>query len=437
MPLGAAYESEVRALIKEAYTLPGQFVLHCTGAATKSFYWLQSTPGASSSLLHASLPYSRNALRDMIFSRHVGTYVSRHVTTRMAGRALARAEAMARSPKTPPVPFHESLGPLFGVACSAFLTGAETPTAEQAQRGSEAWIAVWSVTKIVIWHVWLAPGKRSRTMEEDIVSRAVVNAVAFAKGIPKDRLLDVGIPSAGTDLFDGISSETIMLDVLLRKTLLKPVHTHPFLVIQANGVALGGTEWANFIQCSDPEAPVGRSQLTAPVIFTGSFNPLHDGHRALLMTVEKLTGKIPMVEISLTNADKAAVDSSEALRRAAQFAGRWPTTISRAKLFIDKARAYGYGTVFVVGFDTAARVLNKKYYDDNEETARAILGEIAARNCSFLVAGRVKNGVFCSFESCGKDLPMPEFHYLFKDIPEKEFRMDISSTQIRKAFLNA
>lgn len=49
-------------------------------------------------------------------------------------------------------------------------------------------------------------------------------------------------------------------------------------------------------------------------------------------------------------------------------AGRWHVILSRAALFLEKARLFP-NTKFIVGLDTALRVLDKKYYSNSEKQA--------------------------------------------------------------------
>ena len=55
--------------------------------------------------------------------------------------------------------------------------------------------------------------------------------------------------------------------------------------------------------------------------------------------------------------------------RIAQFAGRYTIFASTAPTFIEKARLFP-GTVFVVGYDTAARILHPRYYGNSHEALR-------------------------------------------------------------------
>ena len=53
---------------------------------------------------------------------------------------------------------------------------------------------------------------------------------------------------------------------------------------------------------------------------------------------------------------------------------------------------------------------------------------IEDNKCAFLVAGRIQNGLFSTLE----DLNIPEdFKSLFVEIPESDFRVDESSSEIR------
>ncbi|KAH3762320.1 nicotinic acid mononucleotide adenylyltransferase [Pelomyxa schiedti] len=180
--------------------------------------------------------------------------------------------------------------------------------------------------------------------------------------------------------------------------------------------------------------PNGQVVSTLPpgnrIIFTGSFNPFHIGHRALMREAESQLGS-PTVyaELGVTNADKPGLSAAETLVRAAQFAGRWPLLLSRTALFIDKARLYP-GSTFLVGTDTVVRLLNTKYYNNSEEEATRVLGEIQSLGCKFLVAGRKMDNGYQTLTTLLPTLPMQQFHGLLSELP---FRLDISSTELRRA----
>ncbi len=176
-------------------------------------------------------------------------------------------------------------------------------------------------------------------------------------------------------------------------------------------------------------APDGTQRADDPpqgLILSGAFNPLHIGHEGMAAAAARLTGLPVAFELAVVNADKGVLEPEEITRRAAQFAGRHTLVLSRAPLFVEKAALYP-GRRFVVGYDTAARLIAPRYYG-GEAAMHAALEEIRAAGCSFLVAGRLVEGQFHTLA----DLPVPpNLADLFTPIPESLFRADISSTELR------
>ena len=107
--------------------------------------------------------------------------------------------------------------------------------------------------------------------------------------------------------------------------------------------------------------------------------------------------------------------------------------ITAADTFVKKAQLFS-GTAFVVGFDTAERVLHPRFYGNSEENMKTALAEIRDSGCTFLVAGR---NIGRSFRTVS-DLEIPlDFHSMFTRISQNMFRSDISSTDIRDSDLRS
>ncbi len=177
--------------------------------------------------------------------------------------------------------------------------------------------------------------------------------------------------------------------------------------------------------------PSGRPSVDAPrpdVLLPGSFNPLHAGHLGVAEVAARRLGREPAFELSVVNAEKPPLEEGEVLRRVGQFAGVAPLWLTRAPTFVEKARLFGPAT-FVVGADTAARVVQSRFYGGSEETMRQALEELRDRSCCFLVAGRSDGAGFVELGQ----LAIPgEFADLFEGVPEAEFRIDVSSTALRE-----
>lgn len=155
------------------------------------------------------------------------------------------------------------------------------------------------------------------------------------------------------------------------------------------------------------------------LMLPGSFNPVHQGHLHLLKTAEKMTGLRGVFELSCANVDKPALDENECLRRISAIKDI-PVALTCAPRFVQKADLFSE-TVFVIGFDTAVRLIQDGRAEGWEKFQSA--------GIRFLVAGRRQDGVFKTLN----DLSLPEgFEPLFEAVPEPDFREDISSTELRK-----
>jgi nicotinic acid mononucleotide adenylyltransferase len=162
-------------------------------------------------------------------------------------------------------------------------------------------------------------------------------------------------------------------------------------------------------------------------VLPGSFNPLHDGHLLLACVAQEFTGAPVAFEISVTNVDKPPLAAADVRARVAQFAGRARVELTRAPTFVEKSRLL-LAVTFVVGADTAERLVAARYYGD-ERRMNAALEEMADRGCRFLVAVRI-DGAGRVRTLADAAIP-PKFSELFTAIPESRFRIDASSSAIR------
>ena len=137
-------------------------------------------------------------------------------------------------------------------------------------------------------------------------------------------------------------------------------------------------------------------------------------------------------EISIQNVDKSPLDYTEIATRVSQFAPPQRLWLTRAPTFVEKSRLFPHST-FLVGADTIARIADPRYYGDDETRCANALREIAENSCRFLVYGRVVGERFVTLD----ELPLPaDLRNSCQEIPEDVFRMDISSTELRREGTN-
>ncbi|MBI9020712.1 MAG: hypothetical protein JEZ10_05600 [Verrucomicrobia bacterium] len=154
------------------------------------------------------------------------------------------------------------------------------------------------------------------------------------------------------------------------------------------------------------------------LMLPGSFNPVHQGHCNLLQVAEERTGLRGVFELSFVNVDKPELPEDEILRRASAIKDI-PVALTHAPRFVQKAELFP-NTTFVLGYDTAARLVDYAKGDEWEN--------FQTSETSFLVAGRQHGGEWQTLEN----LELPKgFEGLFEAIPESKFREDISSTELR------
>jgi hypothetical protein len=426
-----------QSLIERIHAAPQQAVIVVTGGGASAISALLSIPGGSRTLLEAIVPYSDAALTDWL-GRSPEHFCVEETALAMAAVAYRRAGRLGRTvdAEKPHVPAHDHR---MGVACTASLVS------DRPKKGDHrAHVATQTGSETRTWSLVLSRGTRNRIGEERLVGQLILYALARTAGLE-------GLPSP--DLLTGeaivehhAAADSLLVDLLAGKrsgvwSLPLPAAVANSELHDASGA--GVISKAEQIRGLTPPARRGESEIHAlanctlsanlatvppPMgLLCGSFNPLHFGHEQLRVAAERQLGGPIYYEMSICNVDKPPLDFLSIERRRAQFGGL-PLALTAAPTFAEKAAALP-GVTFVMGVDTAQRIVEPRYYGGSAAALREALLRIRNAGCHFLVAGRKANE---RFETLA-DVSVPvEFAGLFAKISPEEFRADVSATEIRR-----
>lgn len=368
-------------LIEALHAAPFKCVLAVTGGGTGAVAALLEVPGGSRTLLEAVVPYHEEALCQFLGKRPE-SFCSAATSRDMARRAFARARWLVPGER------------VVGLGCTASLA------TDRPKRGDHRLhITGQANDKVVTCSLTLSKGARERAQEEELLDAILLNLLAEMAAI--DLRLE---PALRPD-------EQIEHDVT--------TSADPLVRLLREEIA---------VVCMEPDGRLSSMPPKPQILLPGSFNPVHAGHWQLAATANHLLGKIVAFELSVANVDKPSLSVEEIRRRLAQFVWKAPVYLTRAPRYIEKAALFP-GVIFVVGADTAERIVAPRYYQDSAARMAEALRSIRDQECRFLVAGRRDaTGRFCCLENL--DIPA-EFRDLFTGIPESEFHVDVSSTKLR------
>lgn len=376
-------------LIADLAAADRRLVIVAAGGGTLAISHLVTTPGSTGVVLAAEVPSARAAV-DTMLGGPQEAYCSSRTARRLAVAAWQRASRLERV--TAPAELADRRA--VGLAVTGSLR------TSQPKRGPHrvcAAVQTLGITEVV--EIELEKEARSRAEEEALAAALALDVLARVAG-----LSDAAGPGVAPWLRSG--------EQVIRDRCEPP------------------EAWRELVSATRRVVPAGKASGSpgeGGLVFPGSFDPLHEGHRLMARIAEEIAERPLDWELSIRNVDKPFLDYVELRERTARFAGErlW---LTHAPTFLEKLDVFPEST-FVMGADTYVRLGDPRYYGGSAAAAEAAVATIAARARGLIVFGRVRDGVFVDASQLEVPAPLRDIAYF---VSPREFRLDVSSTDLRR-----
>ncbi len=426
------------------------------GGGGQAISTLAATSGASSMLLEGIVAYDRRSFQSYVGLNSSSTRI-RYNSLEAAKLASETALKRAMNFKTHNL---KQMNGCVGIGCASALVSSSSP---DSMKGGGYIVATRADGSQLSINVALASRAeshgRSRKGEDIFISHLILRSIELI------RQSEIYAAKKG-------ETETNAGDIITEvwETALPHVEFDDDAAFCAAQRLLDGDEQALVLLPVYKEGrPVKYRALKYPVIpdgsliMPGSFNPPHKGHislgQAAVRAAERMGystrhKELPIfMELSLTNADKPPIDPRTASDRIQKFLqlddlpNQWGLVLTRAPLFSQKVACLQDCIIkqsdgehgefsFVIGADTLTRLLSPKYYNDDKD--QMIDALMSMKGAHFFAGGRLEQRKetpdqpqFITGREELSGLP-EELKSKFTIIEEQEFRIDISSTELRQ-----
>ncbi|KAL4476284.1 hypothetical protein ABPG74_010017 [Tetrahymena malaccensis] len=427
--------NQMKQLLKN---LNYKLVLHTAGCGSYALKELCINPGSSKVVLEGGQFYARGSLEKELFDKRniydkrnlVEKYVSQQTAELMALEAFCKGQNILMRQNE-----IEEIDKPIGIGITGQIGH---------HRVNQAYLTIQSMNFLRTFHLTFDDelnGKDQRKEQDVLISDFIFNAIQryyssektqeweqlFGKNLKVNLLQERMF-----DMFEYLDYDDFIHNIVIYKR-----NTEEFQKRKLSSQNFDESD------CKGEFTFAVNQHLDNCVLFSGSFNPIHEAHVQIALESKKLKNRDKIYfEMPLKNADKAIKDRETLLHLVrsifvkveSSFSDQlkpyqYGIVISKRSLFTEKC-SYTANSTFAVGIDTFKRILDNKYYNDSIEDKIATLATFKNSKTDFVVAPRLnpQTNQMEYYDDFIKDTPR-----FLKDsvIEMKDYRNDISSTQIR------